>query len=90
VFLARLLEAILQVVLVVTWLPWFGTPNAFNPAIVELMDNFAPLLFALVVWAPLRWLPAALRRMPLLRLNISGGVLLGSRIDMNETGVKTF
>jgi hypothetical protein len=87
VFLATLLEDVLHVVVLFTW---FGTPNALNPAFVDLMDNFAPFLFAPAVWAPLQWLPENLSRMPLLLLIIFGGVLLGSLIDLIETGVKAF
>ena len=87
VFFATILENILNVVALFTW---FSTPNALNPAFVDLMDNFAPFLFAPAVWAPLQWLPAAFSRMPLLLLIIFGGVLLGSLIDLIETGVKTF
>jgi len=87
VFLATLLEDVLHVVVLFTW---FGTPNALNPAFVDLMDNFAPFLFAPEVWAPLQWLPENLSRMPLLLLIIFGGVLLGSLIDLIETGVKAF
>ena len=87
VFLATLLENILHMVVLFTW---FGTPNALNPAFVELMDNFAPFLFAPAVWAPLQWLPENLSRMPLLLLIIFGGVLLGSLIDLIETGVRAF
>ncbi len=87
VFLATLLEDVLHVVVLFTW---FGTPNALNPAFVDLMDNFAPFLFAPAVWAPVQWLPENLSRMPLLLLIIFGGVLLGSLIDLIETGVKAF
>lgn len=54
------------------------------------MENLAPFLFAIAVWAPLQWLPAALSRMLLLLLIILGRVLLGSCIDVIETGMKTF
>jgi hypothetical protein len=87
VFLATTLENILHVVVLFTW---FSTPNALNPAFVDLMDDFAPFLFAPAVWAPLQWLSATLSRMPLLLLIIIGGVLLGSLIDLIETGVKAF
>ncbi len=87
VFLATTLENILHVVVLFTW---FGTLNALNPAFVDLMDDFAPFLVAPAVWAPLQWLPATLSRMPLLLLIIFSGVLLGSIIDLIETGVKAF
>ena len=87
VFLTTLLEAILQVALLLTW---FSTPNALNPAFMELMDKFASFLFLPANWAPLRWLPAVLSHIPLLLLIIFGGVLLGLLIDLIESGVKTF
>lgn len=87
VFLATLLEVVLQVTLLLTW---FGTSSVLNPVFVEVMSDYAPFLFTLAVWAPLRWLPAALSRMPLLLLIILGRVLLGSRIEVIETGAKTF
>ena len=69
---------------------WFGTPNALNPAFVEVMGDYAPFLFAPAIWAPLQWLPAFLSRIPLLLLIIFGGVLLGLLIDLIETSVKTY
>lgn len=87
VFLATLLETVLQVVLLFTW---FGTPNALNPAFVELMGKFAPFMIAPANWAPLKWLPAAFSRMPLLLLIIIGGILLGSIIEIIETAIRTF
>ncbi len=87
VFLTTLLEATLQVILLVTW---FSTPKALNPAFINIMDDFASFMFAPANWAPLHWLPAALSKMPLLLLIILGGVLLGTFIDLITTGVKTF
>ena len=87
VFLATLLEVVLQVTLLLTW---FGTPNALNPAFVEVMGDYAPFLFAPAIWAPLQWLPAFLSRIPLLLLIIFGGVLLGLLVDLIETSVKTY
>jgi len=87
VFFTTLLEAILQVILLLTW---FHTPNASNPAFVELTNDFAPFMFAPANWAPLQSLPVAISAMPRLLLIILGGVLLGTLIDLIETGVKTF
>ncbi len=87
VFFATLLEAVLQVALLLTW---FGTPNALNPDFTAMMGSFMPTFFTPANWAPLQWLPAALSRMPLLLLIIFGGVLLGLVIDLTETGVRTF
>jgi len=87
VFLATLLEVVLQVTLLLTW---FGTSNVLNPVFVEVMGDYAPFLFAPAIWAPLQWLPAALSRIPLLLLIIFGGVLLGLLIDLIETSVKTY
>lgn len=87
VFLATLLETLLQVVLLLTW---FSAPNALNPAFVELMDSFAHFFVTPAVWAPLQWLPAALSRMPLLLLIVFGGVLLGHIIDVIIVAGKTF
>ena len=87
IFLTTLLEVILQVVLLLTW---FGTPNALNPAFVEVMNSFAPFLFLPAAWAPLQWLSNNISSMPLLLVIIFGGVLLGLLIDLIETTVKTF
>lgn len=87
VFLTTLLEAILQVALLLTW---FSTPNALNPAFVEIMNDFASFMFLPANWTPLQWLPAVLSLMPLLLLIVFGGVLLGLMIDLIESGIKTF
>jgi hypothetical protein len=87
VFFTTLLEAILQVILLITW---FSTPEALNPAFINIMDDFASFMFAPADWAPLQSLTTNISGIPLLLLIIIGGVLLGTFIDLITTGVKTF
>ena len=87
VFLTTVLEVILQLGLLFTW---FTTPNALNPAFVDVVDKFAPFLFSRATWASLQRIPLNFSIMPILLWIIFGGVLLGSLIELIETGVKTF
>ncbi len=87
VLLTTLFEVIMQVALLITW---FTTPNVFNPDFAAVMGSFMPSFFTPANWAPLQWLPEKLSLIPLLLLIIFGGVLLGSLIELIETGVKTF
>ncbi len=87
VFLTTLIESVLQLALLLTW---FGTPNALNPSFAGIFGRFAPFMVAPANWAPLQWLPANLSRMPLLLLIILAGILLGTVIEIIETGVRTF
>ncbi|HPR35484.1 MAG TPA: hypothetical protein PKY64_07405 [Anaerolineaceae bacterium] len=87
VFLTTVIETVMQVALLFTW---FTSPNVFNPDFTAVMGSFIPSFFTPANWAPLQRFPENLSAMPLLLLIIFGGVLLGSLIELIETGVKTF
>lgn len=87
VFLTTLFEAIMQVVLLFTW---FTTPNALNPPFISMLGSIVPSFFTPANWSLLQLLPEKISLMPLFLLIIFGGVLLGSLIELVESGVKTF